>query len=203
MESEALYWACGSQDTAVQEGAYRQLWEYLFRVAYQLALRQADGAALAQDCAQQALVRIHEQRHNCAEPKAFHGWARRIATNLVIDELRRRRRLVFHDGGEAGESQKEVVDASPLPETAVLDHLTEQSLRQLLAHSPMSARSRRLVIGRYLDDLPDEMLAQTESALANETVRPSHIQVTRAKNIAKLREWELLQQFRDPIAGNG
>lgn len=198
IESEDLYAACGSTDTAVQQEAYRHLWEYLYRVAYQLSYRQPDATALAQDCAQLALVRVHEQRETCLDPKAFRAWARRIASNLVIDELRRRRRLVFDDAYENGRSQPERADEGPSPETAVVDHLDEQSLRRLLAHSPMSERSRRVVIGRYFDDLPDELLAQTESDLAGQEVRPSHIQVTRAKNIAKLREWKLLAQFVSP-----
>ena len=46
-----------------------------------------------------------------------------------------------------------------------------------------------------LTDLDDNDLAQTESDLADEDVRPSHVQVTRAKNISKLRQWSLLHQF--------
>lgn len=195
MDSQDLYAACGSTDTAVQQDAYRELWEYLYRVAYQLTYRQPDAAPLAQDCAQLALVRVYEQRETCLEPRAFRAWARRIASNLVIDELRRRRRLVFDDAYDDGQSQPERGDADASPETAVLNHLDEQSLRQLLDHSPMSERSRRVVIGRYFDSLPDELLAQTESELAGQEIRPSHIQVTRAKNIAKLREWDLLHRF--------
>jgi len=52
-----------------------------------------------------------------------------------------------------------------------------------------------VVIGRYLDDSDDETLARAESELAGSDVLPSHVQVTRAKNIAKLRQWPLLTQF--------
>ena len=75
----------------------------------------------------------------------------------------------------------------------MLDNLTAVSLRQILQQSPMSERSQRVVIGRYLDELPDDQLAQTESKLTNSNVAPSHIQVTRAKNIAKLRKWDYLR----------
>ena len=51
------------------------------------------------------------------------------------------------------------------------------------------------MIGRYLDDLPDELLAQDESRLAGQAVLPSHVQVTRAKDIARLRHWPPLRKL--------
>lgn len=192
VDSADLYHACGSRDRAVQTEAYQVLWDTLFRIAFYLTAQQPDQVALAQDCAQRALIRIHQQRTRCAEPKAFRTWARRIVSNLVIDELRRRQRLQpLPDPGQ--ETELDAATANPELETAV--SLTTASLRQLLQTAPMSDRSRRLVIGRYLDDLDDDTLAQSESELTGEAVRPSHVQVTRSKNISKLRHWPLLQRF--------
>lgn len=191
-DSETLFTACGSSDTAVQAAAYQSLWTYLYRVAGHVADRQPDRDALAQDCAQQALIRIHQQRHTCAEPKAFRSWARRIVTNLVIDELRRRQRL--QPISETAETYLQAAGDVSLEEVT-LDDLTENTLRQMLNAAPISGRSRRVVIGRYLDNQPDEALAAAESELAQKEIRPSHIQVTRAKNIAKLRRWEALRQL--------
>jgi RNA polymerase sigma factor (sigma-70 family) len=148
---------------------------------------------LAQDCAQRALIRIHQQRRRCEEPKAFRTWSLRIVSNLTIDELRRRKRLQPLPA-PAQEAQLDT-EAAPNPELEIADSLTAVSLRRLLQTSPMSDRSRRVVIGRYLDDLDDNVLAQTESELAGEDIRPSHIQVTRSKNISKLRQWPLLKRF--------
>jgi RNA polymerase sigma factor (sigma-70 family) len=190
-DSSGLYAACGSSNPAEQASAYRELWAYLFRVASYMTRSQLDGDALAQDCAQQALLRVHQQYDLCKEPAAFRAWTRRIVSNLVIDELRRQRRLQPMPEQEA---------TLPLPttenlETAVLQTLTAVSLRQLLQQAPISDRSRRVVIGRYLDDLPDEHLAEIEGNLANQEVLASHVQVTRAKNIVKLRQWPALGQF--------
>ncbi len=70
-----------------------------------------------------------------------------------------------------------------------------ENLRSLLEKAPISDRSRRVVIGRYLDDADDESLAQTESEIAQKDVLPSHIQVTRSKNITKLRKWDTLRRW--------
>jgi len=195
LESVTLHTACGSPDTAVQTAAYHALWHYLYRVAAAMTRSQPDGEALAQDCAQRALLRVHQQYDRCDEPKAFRVWTRRIVCNLVIDELRRRKRLQPLPEPGPDLAQPDHV------ESAVLGEITAVSLRQLLAQAPISDRSRRVVIGRYLDNNDDETLALTESELANSEVLPSHIQVTRAKNIAKLRQWPLLAQFLDETRG--
>ena len=87
--------------------------------------------------------------------------------------------------------------------TVVSHRLEAVELYQLISQAPISERSYRVVIGRYRDDLPDEQLAQDESVRSGRTVLPSHIQVTRAKNMAKLRAYKPLRvywQERDTTA---
>lgn len=189
-DSAELFAACGSVETAVQAAAYRELWQYLYRVALHVANNQPDQEALAQDCAQRALIRIHQKRETCEEPQAFRSWCRRIVSNLVIDELRRRQRLQPLES-----TADETLTASvnqPSLEGQITAVLTLADLRTLLQQAPISDRSRRVVIGRYLDDEPDEVLAAVESDLDDQEVQPSHIQVTRSKNIAKLKKWDAL-----------
>lgn len=195
-QSATLYVACRSPDGAVQHNAYQTLWSYLYPLVLHLVRHQPDADELAQDCAQQALIRIHERLLECHAPDAFRTWARRIATNLTIDELRRRRRFT-----PLSEVEYQPIATSnwgarePAPAESVLALVGQQELRDLLSRAPISDRSRRAVIGRFLDDLSDEMLAQAEGELAATPVLPSHIQVTRAKNLAKLREWQPLRLF--------
>ena len=192
-DSRELYQACRSSGQTEQVHAYQELWRYLYGISYQIMRDQADGADLAQDCAQRALVRIHQRLIECQEPAAFRSWSRRIASNLAIDELRRRRRLGQLPEPEQGTTPTSLTVAAP--EQSVLATMQAADLRALLEQSPMSDRSQRVVIGRYLDETPDEELAQSESTLSNAAVLPSHIQVTRAKNIAKLRQWERFREY--------
>ncbi|RIK33559.1 MAG: hypothetical protein DCC55_34710 [Chloroflexi bacterium] len=195
-ESAVLYHACRSGDTNVQQAAYETLWGYLLPVVFFLVREQPDADDLAQDCAQQALVRIHQRLAECHEPVAFRTWARRIACNLTIDELRRRKRLTpLPDAEQEPSSAVALVQTQAAPDEEVLRSFGQMELRELLNQAPLSERSRRTIIGRYLDELADEAMAQTESDLAGTAVLPSHIQVTRAKNMAKLRTWQPLQTF--------
>ena len=50
-------------------------------------------------------------------------------------------------------------------------------------------------MGRFFDQSEDEQLAQVERELSGEAVLSSHVQVTRAKNLAKLRSWQPLREF--------
>lgn len=196
MDSTTLYHACQQQNPT----AYSDLFDYLFRVCYQIVHDQPNAADIAQDCAQRTLIRVHKRLDECREPAAFIGWARRIGINLALDELRRRKRLLFSTTAEEL-LQMEPSPPRDNPDTAVTQALDELNLYELLQIAPISDRSRRVIIGRYLAQQDDYTLAAAENELsdaANE-VLPSHIQVTRSKNIAKLRQWEALQALWDEI----
>jgi RNA polymerase sigma factor (sigma-70 family) len=189
-DNAELYAACRSGDRLVQAAAYETLWGYLYRVAFQVLRDQPEPEMLAQDCAQDALIRVHERLAECREPAAFRAWARRIVTNLAIDTLRRSKWETL-----PGEDEWDRIPASdpPQPEKEALEH----ELFALISQAPISDRSRRVVLGRYLDGVPDERLAREESRRANRSVLPSHVQVTRSKDINRLRSWAPLEAFRD------
>ena len=195
--SVELYHACGSAEPQVQASAYQALWQYLCRVALQIVYDKADRESLAQDCAQVALIRVHERLAECTEPAAFLAWARRIVANVAIDELRRQKRLAPLDDDQEHGDVLSSGQATTF-EASALERIDQAQLRALIERAPISARSARVVLGRYFDDLPDEVLAQIESRLAGQPVLPSHIQVTRTKDIARLRLWEPLRAFLKP-----
>ena len=191
-----LYVACASADARKQRTAYETLWRYLYGVASYMLREKVEGEALAQDCAQIALIRVYERRSQCREPAAFCVWARRIVSHTVIDTLRRQKRLTPLDDQESAQHTPEQVQ-TPAPTDQVLSDITLHELDALLKKSPISERSYRVVAGRYLHDVPDEWLAQRESTLAGREVLPSHIQVTRSKNLSKLRNWDRLTWYFD------
>lgn len=195
-ESLALYDACRSDAREERGEAYRWLWDYLYRVCSYMLSDRVDGDAMAQDAAQTAMIKIHGRMDRCREPAAFIAWSRRIASHAAIDLIRRDRRQQPLPDPESGRLPAAARVASPA--AAVISSLDAVALRALIEQAPLSNRSRRVVIGRYLDDRPDTQLAPDESYRSGKTVLPSHIQVTRSKNLAKLRGWPRLQQFAMP-----
>lgn len=200
IESKELYAACRSDNMEKQAAGYQALWDYLYRVTYTVLRDQPSPDALAQEIAQKAIIKIHQQIETCRSAAAFRSWSRTIASRLAIDELRARKRLVFNldEVAEYGPA-----DEGDSPEQVVGDVALAKDVRELLQHAPISDRSYRVIKGRYLDEINDEEIASAESTVAGREVLPYHVQVTRSKNISKLRKWELLGRLFDDYNGFG
>jgi RNA polymerase sigma factor (sigma-70 family) len=184
----SLYEAC----RAGRAEGYEALWPSLYRVAYAMLRALPDADEAAADCAQLALVKVHRTIESCRMPEAFHAWAMQILRRTVLDEFRRPERR--HRAAMPEENHAALAITPPQS-----DDLADV-VQQMLAAAPLSERSRRVVVGRYFAERNDEDLAAAEAVLTGEAVRPSHIQVTRAKNLAKLRaDEELIARLRELV----
>jgi RNA polymerase sigma factor (sigma-70 family) len=183
IDGAALYAACQAHGSTAQIDAYQQLSGQLYRIAYAMLRDRPGGADLAADCMQAALIKIHQNLEQCRDPAAFRGWAAQTLRRTVIDTTRQiaATKLVSLPEHDYELPASAIVAPSEPPDDL------EQLLRQAIASAPLSDRSRRVVIGRFFDERSDAELAQDESAREGQQVLPSHIQVTRAKNLAKLR----------------
>lgn len=196
IENADLYAACRHENSPEQTQAFTILWNYLYRITYTMVYNRVDPEALATECTQQALIKIHRNMEQCHSPEQFRSWAAQITRRTVIDELRKsahtRRATLTEESATVSQTE-----AIPLPEET---HNLHTLLRKAITEGPLSERSQRVVLGRYFDEQTDETLAQIESSQSGKTVLPSHIQVTRAKNLAKLRtDTALLERLRDFI----
>lgn len=186
-----IFAACAAEGSPAQREAFTALWAQLYRIAYAMLHAYPDPEAIAADCTQIALIKVHRSLTQCESPERFRSWAAQILRRTVLDEIRRpalRRRAELPEDGIG----LPTVDAPGLPEGDL-----RATLLAAISDGRLSERSQRVVIGRYFAEAADETLAQAESILAGQPVLPSHIQVTRAKNLAKLRaDAELLETLR-------
>jgi len=193
-DSQTLYHACADDGSDAQIDAYEALWADLYRIALPMLRDRPGGDALAADCAQAALIKVHRNLAQCRAPAAFREWAAQVVRRVVLDELRRpehARRVALPDDDD----HSAALAAPPAPPPGADLRAT---LLAAIEHGPLSDRSRRVVLGRYFQEQPDEALARAESELSGQAVLPSHIQVTRAKNLAKLRaDARLLERLRE------
>ncbi len=206
-DSAELWRACQSPTPFAQDRAYGDLFAYLFKIARYFVRDQPDADAMAQDCTQAAIEKVHRQITRCNEPRAFKAWARTILKHQCLDELRRRSRFVplpsfdEHEPAADGDSREPVI--GPLADATDIVTETDQrasvrDFRRLVRQAPISDRSKRVVQGRYLEDISDEVLAEIESGLSATVVRPNHVQTTRSKNFSKMVQWD---PFKEWIAG--
>ena len=137
-----------------QEGD-RQALERVLRHAYDLlrpfAASMLRDEAAREDVLQEVLLVVYRKLRTLREPRAFAGWARRIASREIFRALRRRR---------AHEQLHEELPADlpadldpPEPPSGLLDRLPELLER-------VSPASRAVLALHYIDDLSlDEVSA--------------------------------------------
>ncbi|MCS6856198.1 MAG: sigma-70 family RNA polymerase sigma factor [Sandaracinaceae bacterium] len=71
--------------------AFRLLFERYHRRLYALVYRMLQNREDAMDCVQEAFVKVYRHLPNFQGSASFYTWLYRIAFNLAIDQLRRRR----------------------------------------------------------------------------------------------------------------
>lgn len=154
--------------------AFGELYDFYVPRVYGFLLRRMGDRTLAEDLTattfERALVVL---RSGTFRNESFGGWLYRVATNAVVDHVRRQRRLVriVPDavGGEERASDRlgsELGDDRALAAfAAALDRL---ELRRALLG--LSEAQRRLLVLRFFDDLSAEelcaVLGCTRGALA-------------------------------------
>jgi len=133
--------------------------------------------ARAEDLAQQALLRTYLAWARLTDPAAY---ARRVVATARIDTWRRHRREVLTDPAElrAGMGAAPVRDARPAHDAAADNAERDLLLRALLT---LTARQRRVVVLRYLLDLPEAEVA------ADLGVSVGTVKSTASRGLAQLR----------------
>lgn len=149
-----------SQDAALvgrsiegDEAAFQSLVEKYRPVAIHTAYGFLRDRDLARDISQEAFVRVFRRLRTFDVSRSFPTWLRRITVNLVIDELRRRRR------------RTEVQLDDGLPSGAALDPSTQaesaedrEAVWEVLAELPIKYRT--VMTLREIEGLPTEQVAR-------------------------------------------
>jgi RNA polymerase sigma-70 factor (ECF subfamily) len=106
-----------------------------------VAYRICGDAVLSEDVAQETFIRAWTKLHTYRPEGSWKGWLCRIAANLTIDNLRRRKPTT-----DISELPIEATDV--LPETAALQSERAQAVRAALMRLPVHSRTI-LVLREY------------------------------------------------------
>ncbi|MDP9316159.1 MAG: sigma-70 family RNA polymerase sigma factor [Chloroflexota bacterium] len=193
LDYPALYDACHKHGSDEQREALTAIWNDFRGIAMLYFRQYPDCDQIASDCAQDALIKLHKTLNQCHGAASFKAWSHRILLNTIKDKGRsfgRERRVDFPD------------ESHPQLSVPAIEPPGERDLKTFLldviTSGPLSARSRRVIIGRFFEERKDEDLARVEAQLSGDNVSPGNIQSTRAKNIDKLRHVEgLVDYLRD------
>ncbi|GEN31665.1 RNA polymerase sigma-70 factor (ECF subfamily) [Cerasibacillus quisquiliarum] len=121
---------------------------------YQHCYRMLGNAHEAEDVAQEAFIRAYVNIHSYDDSRKFSTWLYRIATNLSIDRLRKRKPDYFLDaeikGTDGLDMYSQLATDARLPEEEVQGMELEKMIYQEIANLPPIYRS--IITLRYLEE---------------------------------------------------
>lgn len=122
---------------------------------YHLAYRMLSQSQAAEDIVQETFLRVYKNLHRYDETQKFSTWIYRIATNLCIDQLRKRKSNYSLDAemgdGEGTDWYALLPSGEDSPEGQLLLSETQQQIRRAINTLPDKYKS--VVILRYLHDM--------------------------------------------------
>ncbi len=214
-DAARLYAACVSPREAERVEAFETLGRWLYRALWRHVQGDPRLDHLAADCAQDALVTVWEQLaagRGPDQPASFLGWSVRIATNKLVDELRKLEpsprvnrskrvalsqqvRLDAADGEDASNGRPLGDRLADAAAPALEDRMAYVELHALLNEihriRSVSANSKTVLLNGFLDGWDDAELAEHLSTSAR------NVHVIRCRDLAKLRqEGDFMQRLR-------
>ena len=135
--------------------AFAELVELYKDKIYQVAYRLVGNAQEAEDVAQETFLRVYANLDHYDPTYKFSTWVYRIATNLSIDQLRKRKQVYSIDkeapGADGIDWHDRLADQQPNPEEQTLTGELQLQVQQAI--NSLSPKYRAIMILRYIEDL--------------------------------------------------
>ncbi|WP_188456742.1 RNA polymerase sigma factor SigW [Virgibacillus oceani] len=136
------------------QAAFEDVVAFYQNKIYQHCYRMLGNVHEAEDIAQEAFVRAYVNIHSYDDKRKFSTWLYRIATNLTIDRIRKRKPDYYLDaeikGADGLDMYSQLETDSPLPE----EEVESLELKSYIHHeiSELPPKYRTIIILRYLED---------------------------------------------------
>jgi len=139
--------------------AFDSLVQRCYRGIYNMLYQMTGSAEDASDLTQETFVRAYSRLDSFQLGRPFAAWVRRIATNICIDEQRKRKRPTV-SLEQVAESGLEPADASPETSPAGRLEASEQSLRVMRAVRRLPEKQRVVVVLRHIEGMTLEEISR-------------------------------------------
>lgn len=135
--------------------AFAELVDLYKDKVYQVAYRMVGHPQEAQDVAQEAFLRVYTNLEKYDVNRKFSTWLFRIATNVAIDRLRKRKPDFYLQdkvkGTEDITYESQLAATDDLPEDQVVQFELQDWIQAEINHLP--PKYRTAIILKYLEDL--------------------------------------------------
>ena len=160
--------------------AFERLMEPLEQLVWRVCWHYTGNREAAEDCGQEAMIRIWKGLGNYRGECSFDSWVYRVAANCCMDWLRKKKRDKSVSVEPLREQGFDPADESPGTEEQAVAKDERQRLREAIAHLPED--QQEALILTQLEKVPYEEAAQA-LGVSEGTVKS---RVNRAK--ARLKE---------------
>ncbi|KAA8995289.1 RNA polymerase sigma factor SigW [Paenibacillus spiritus] len=137
------------------QSAFAEIVELYKDRIYHLGYRMLNNRHEAEDIVQETFLRVYRNLDRYDEKQKFSTWIYRIATNLCIDRLRKRKPSFSLDAElpdqEGLDGYSLIPSDNVTPESELLLSETQQMIHEAIDSLPVKYRS--VMILRYLQDL--------------------------------------------------
>lgn len=135
--------------------AYSQLVDLYKQKVYQICFRMVGSTHEAEDLAQEAFIKAYINIDSYDTDKKFSSWLYRIATNLTIDRLRKKKPDFYLDAEITGTDgltmYTQLASNGKLPDDRVVELEMQETVQTAILRLP--AKYRSAVSLKYFDDL--------------------------------------------------
>jgi RNA polymerase sigma-70 factor (ECF subfamily) len=155
---------CMSEDPAIREASFTQLFEKYEDKVYATALRITGDATLAHDAAQETFLAVFEKIGTFHFKARFSSWLYRIAVNFSIDRTRKASKeppVVSEDPGEGSSHRPHRSGEDPQsvdPEKIACTKEFEARIQEVIAR--LSEPLRVVVVLRFMNGLTYEEIGE-------------------------------------------
>ena len=137
------------------QDAFAEVVEYYKDKVYQLCYRMLGNAHEAEDSAQEAFIRAYVNIHSYDSTKKFSTWLYRIATNLCIDRIRKKKPDYYLDAEISGTDGMNMYSQIPADQKLPEDELEKLELQEHIQQEILKLpdKYRSVIILKYVDEL--------------------------------------------------
>ncbi|WP_419954745.1 RNA polymerase sigma factor SigW [Neobacillus niacini] len=137
------------------QDAFAEIVELYSNSIYQLGYRMLGNRHEAEDIAQEAFIRAYVNIKSFNQDLKFSTWLFRIATNLCIDRMRKKKPDYYLDAEVSGTDgltmYSQLASNSPLPENELESLELQESVQKEILKLPEKYRS--VIVLKYIEEL--------------------------------------------------
>lgn len=137
------------------QDAFADIVEYHKDKLFHLCYRMLGNREEAQDAAQEAFIRAYVNIHSYDTSKRFSTWLYRIATNLCIDRIRKKKPDYYLDAEVAGTDGLNMYSQIAADQALPEEELEQVELQEFIQSEilKLPEKYRTVIVLKYIDEL--------------------------------------------------